>query len=146
MEMDEDYASKKENSDCVMLICDRSIDVMAPLLHEFTYQAMMNDLLNMNEGKYSMKMDAIDSSSSGTQKQATATVDENDAIYLQLRHWHYADAVEYIKDAFNKFLSTNRAASAALTNQDTQGIDSINNMKETLSALPEFQEMKTKVI
>ena len=33
-----------------MIITDRSMDVVAPFLHEFTYQAMINDLLPVING------------------------------------------------------------------------------------------------
>jgi syntaxin-binding protein 1 len=35
----------------VLLLCDRGIDVVTPLLHEFTYQAMAMDLLHLDDGK-----------------------------------------------------------------------------------------------
>lgn len=34
----------------VLFITDRTLDTMAPLLHEFTYQAMCNDLLPIEDG------------------------------------------------------------------------------------------------
>lgn len=34
----------------VLFVVDRSIDPVAPLLHEFWYQAMVNDLLKVEEG------------------------------------------------------------------------------------------------
>lgn len=34
----------------MMYILDRSIDPVAPFLHEFWYQAMVNDLLSVDEG------------------------------------------------------------------------------------------------
>lgn len=34
----------------VLFITDRSMDLFAPFLHEFTYQAMCNDLLDIEDG------------------------------------------------------------------------------------------------
>lgn len=33
-----------------MIITDRAMDTLAPFIHEFTYQAMANDLLPIDEG------------------------------------------------------------------------------------------------
>ena len=35
----------------VLLVCERGFDVVTPLLHEFTYQAMANDLMPIEDGK-----------------------------------------------------------------------------------------------
>jgi syntaxin-binding protein 1 len=34
----------------VLFVVDRSMDPVAPFLHEFTYQAMVNDLLPVEDG------------------------------------------------------------------------------------------------
>ena len=33
-----------------LIITDRTMDMVAPLVHEFTYQAMVNDLLPIEDG------------------------------------------------------------------------------------------------
>jgi syntaxin-binding protein 1 len=35
----------------VLFVVDRSMDPVAPFLHEFTYQAMVNDLLPIEDGR-----------------------------------------------------------------------------------------------
>ena len=35
----------------MLFVVDRSMDPVAPFLHEFTYQAMVNDLLEVEDGK-----------------------------------------------------------------------------------------------
>ena len=39
-----------------MVVTDRAMDAVAPLIHEFTYQAMANDLLPIDDGsKYTLR-------------------------------------------------------------------------------------------
>ncbi len=62
-----------------------------------------------------------------------------------IRHWHFAEAVDYIRNSFGKFLSENKAASQAVGGEGSfKGIDSLKQMKDTLNALPQFQSMKAK--
>ncbi len=50
---DPDYPPKQYQfrPKATVLILERSFDMVAPLLHEFTYQAMINDLLVTASGK-----------------------------------------------------------------------------------------------
>ncbi|KAJ1560234.1 vacuolar sorting protein VPS33/slp1, partial [Cladochytrium tenue] len=156
--VDSDFPKKTAFKRPILIIVERSFDLMAPLLHEFTYQAMMNDLLVLEGGKYSYKAD-------GEQVQQKVALDESDAIWVGLRiaiaawslypyttmaqmlirHWHFAEAVEYIRENFNRFLNENKAAVSALGHDESaSGLESLSKMKDTLTSLPQFQEMKTK--
>ncbi|KAJ3270376.1 vacuolar sorting protein VPS33/slp1, partial [Borealophlyctis nickersoniae] len=144
--LDTDFPPQTEFKRAVLIIADRSLDMVSPLVHEFTYQAMMNDLLVLEGGKYIYKTEGGASTDSNAAQMASANLDEGDPIWMLIRHWHYAEAVEYIRGTFNKFLSENKAAASALgqPGEGATGIDSLKEMKETLSSLPQFQEMKTK--
>ncbi|CAG8830494.1 28211_t:CDS:10, partial [Gigaspora margarita] len=108
----------------VLFILDRTVDMYTPVLHEFTYQAMANDLLPIENGqKYTYSYADEDGSSANKE----ALLDETDSIwktqalttgkynwYIILYHWK--------KD---------KAAN-------------LNDIKKMLATLPQFQTMKEK--
>jgi syntaxin-binding protein 1 len=50
--LDPDFAGLKSKRRASLIIVDRSFDMISPLIHEFTYQAMINDLLALEGGQY----------------------------------------------------------------------------------------------
>jgi syntaxin-binding protein 1 len=40
-----DFPAASDFKKTILIIVDRSFDMMAPFIHEFTYQAMMHDIL-----------------------------------------------------------------------------------------------------
>lgn len=94
------------------MIVDRSIDPAAPLLHEFTYQAMINDLLPVEETenhqgiKYSYEYHQAD----GSLDAKEVTLDEEDNVYKSIRHMHIAECSDRLIEKFNEFLAENKAA------------------------------------
>ncbi|KAG7146229.1 Protein transport protein sec1 like [Verticillium longisporum] len=47
----QDYPPQTNRPASTLIITDRSMDITAPLVHEFTYQAMAHDLLPIREGE-----------------------------------------------------------------------------------------------
>ena len=87
-----------------LFITDRSFDVAAPLLHEFTYQAMCNDLLPITDGtKYRYKFQ----SSSSVYEDMDATLSDADAVWTAIRHMHMREAIDKLMQDFNKFMQDN---------------------------------------
>lgn len=69
----------------ILIIVDRSIDMMAPFIHEFTYQAMMNDILSADKGCQRYTLDdfsPVGDTNSGTASVSFANLDENDPIWV----------------------------------------------------------------
>jgi syntaxin-binding protein 1 len=50
--LDSDFEALKNKKRATLVILDRGVDMISPLIHEFTYQAMMNDILATEGGKY----------------------------------------------------------------------------------------------
>ncbi|KAK8445095.1 hypothetical protein SEVIR_9G259500v4 [Setaria viridis] len=72
---------------CELLIVDRPIDKIAPVIHEWTYDAMCHDLLEMDGTKYTYEV----SKAGSEPEQKEAVLEDHDPLWLELRHTHIAD-------------------------------------------------------
>ena len=118
----------------VLYVVDRSMDLVAPVVHEFTYQAMCHDLLPVREGDkvtYRMK-------SSDDQEERDVEISEKDRIWTSNRHKHMKDTIEKLMGEFQRFIDEN----PHFTNQASDTTTSISAIKDMMAGLPEFQEMK----
>lgn len=82
------------------------MDLFAPVVHEFTYQAMIHDLLPLVEGdKVYYKTALTHSESSGNIKDVE--VGEKDDIWVKNRHLHMKDLLEKLASEFQAFKAKN---------------------------------------
>ncbi|KAG6812785.1 hypothetical protein H0H92_000557 [Tricholoma furcatifolium] len=117
-----------------LIITDRTMDMLAPFLHEFTYQAMANDLLPIDNGtKYTYKFQP----SVGAYEDKTATLSDSDSVWTEVRHMHMREAIDKLMADFNKFLQENAVFKG-------EGAATLNDMKEMLANLPQYQEQREK--
>ncbi|KAF7299290.1 hypothetical protein MIND_00877900 [Mycena indigotica] len=117
-----------------LFITDRTMDMIAPFLHEFTYQAMANDLLPIEGGtKYTYKFQ----SSVGAFEDKTATLSDSDTVWTEVRHMHMREAIDKLMADFNRFLEENAVFNG-------EGAASLNDMKDMLASLPQYQEQREK--
>ena len=82
------------------------MDLFAPLVHEFTYQAMVHDLLPVIEGDhifYRIFAKSDDASDSGKD----AEISEKDSIWVANRHLHMKDLIDKLVTDFEKFRAKN---------------------------------------
>ncbi|KAH9977523.1 Sec1-like protein [Russula compacta] len=117
-----------------LIVTDRAMDVIAPLIHEFTYQAMANDLLPIEDGsKYTYKFQ----SSVGTFEDKTAVLSDSDTVWTDVRHMHMREAIDKLMADFNKFMTDNAGFKG-------EGAATLNDMKDMLASLPQYQEQREK--
>lgn len=99
-----DFPAVSERPRGVLFVVDRTMDPAAPLLHEFWYQAMANDLLKIEDGtRYKYKYE----SSAGERETRVAVLDDTDDVWCSIRHLHMKDAIDRLMTDFGKFAQEN---------------------------------------
>ncbi|KAI0406173.1 Sec1 family protein [Xylaria palmicola] len=120
----------------VLIVTDRSMDLMSPLIHEFTYQAMAHDLLPIkDEDKTTFHMKINEGTPEAEEKDIELS--DRDKVWVENRHKHMKDTIDKLMGDFQKFLDQNPHFTNS--NSDTT---SINAIKDMMAGLPQFTEMK----
>lgn len=88
------------------MITDRTMDLFAPLIHEFTYQAMVHDLLPVIDGDRS-SFKTVLNQGTATEEEREMVLGEEDKIWLENRHLHMKDLLDKLVADFNKFRADN---------------------------------------
>ncbi|CAL5442207.1 unnamed protein product [Camellia sinensis] len=135
---------------CELLILDRSIDQIAPVIHEWTYDAICHDLLNMEGNKY---VHEVPGKAGSAPEKKEVLLEDHDPIWLELRHAHIADASERLHEKMTNFVSKNKAAqihhgSRHDTNPswDRDGSElSTRDLQKMVQALPQYSEQMDKL-
>ncbi|KAJ4716046.1 SNARE-interacting protein KEULE [Melia azedarach] len=126
---------------CELLILDRSVDQIAPVIHEWTYDAICRDLLNMEGNKY---VHEVPSKTGGPPEKKEVLLEEHDPIWLELRHAHIADASERLHEKMTSFISKNKAAQIQ-TGARGGGELSTRDLQKMVQALPQYSEQIDKL-
>ncbi|TKY70865.1 SNARE-interacting protein KEULE [Spatholobus suberectus] len=121
---------------CELLILDRSIDQIAPVIHEWTYDAMCHDLLNMEGNKY---VHGVPGKSGGPAERKEVLLEEQDPVWLELRDTHIADANERLHEKLTNFISKNKAAQIQHGSKGS-GELSTRDIQKMVEALPQYSE------
>ncbi|TVU12758.1 hypothetical protein EJB05_46428 [Eragrostis curvula] len=123
---------------CELLIVDRPIDQIAPVIHEWTYDSMVHDLLEMDGNKYTYEV----SKAGSEPEKKEALLEDHDPIWLELRHAHIADASERLYEKMNNFVAKNKAAQ--LQSRDGGEI-STRDLQKIVQALPQYSDQVEKL-
>lgn len=112
------------------------MDLVAPLVHEFTYQAMAYDLLPIREGdKTTYKASVSEQNTDGVEKDMEIV--EEDQIWTTNRHRHMKDTIDTLMGEFQKFLADNPHFANSNSNATN-----LNVIKDMLAGLPQFTAKK----
>lgn len=121
---------------CELVILDRGIDPIAPVMHEWTYECMCYDLLdvgNNNILKYSV------GTNSGKEEEREVILGEHDPIWLELRHKHIAEASLILNEKMEYFKKANKVAQHKTREQSNDSIDT-GDLRQMVESLPQYRE------
>lgn len=90
----------------ILLIVDRTLDLYAPLLHEFTYQAMAMDIVQSLERTGVYKYTAENEKGEKMENEATLD-DEDDEDWVSIRHLHIIESSEIIFNKITELIKSN---------------------------------------
>jgi len=122
------YDFRKQDTPPLLLLLDRRDDPVTPLLTQWTYQAMVHELLGMSNNRVDLK------NVPGVKKDMQEIVlsSEQDPWFKQTMYLNFGDLGEKIKELVDDYQQKTKS---------NQNIESIEDIKKFVDNYPEFKKL-----
>jgi syntaxin-binding protein 1 len=122
---------------CEVVIMDRGFDPVAPVIHDWTYEPLVYDLLAPQGSVFKYHAQT----QGGQLQEKEHMLNEKDGLWLALRHRHFADACAEIAGRMDEFRSKNAAARRT----GAEDALDVRNMRRLVQALPQYREQLSQL-
>ncbi|ORY17673.1 vacuolar protein sorting-associated protein 45 [Clohesyomyces aquaticus] len=129
---DQLFDFRKTDTPPILLIVDRRDDPVTPLLTQWTYQAMVHELLGINNGR----VDLRDVPDIRPELKEIVLSQDQDPFFKKNMYLNFGDLGQNAKDYVEQFASKQ---------QGTQKLESITDMKRFIEDYPEFRKLSGNV-
>eukprot|EP00708_Paratrimastix_pyriformis_P002290 GAFH01001032.1.p1 GENE.GAFH01001032.1~~GAFH01001032.1.p1 ORF type:complete len:675 (-),score=245.13 GAFH01001032.1:60-2042(-) len=120
-----------------LLVLDRIVDILSPVLHDFSYRSMIYECIEATGHHLKTKF----TSASGAQQDRDIFLNEGDSIWVKNRHLFMGDAFQNLQADMRDFNANNDAAQCF---QDGHISPNVRNLGVAIQKLPEYQRLNEK--
>ncbi|KAF2653740.1 vacuolar protein sorting-associated protein 45 [Lophiostoma macrostomum CBS 122681] len=129
---DQLFDFRKPDTPPLLLIVDRRDDPVTPLLSQWTYQAMVHELLGINNGRVSLH----DVPDVAPEMKEFVLSQDQDPFFKKNMYLNFGDLGQNAKDYLEQFASKK---------QGSRKLESIAEMKHFIEEFPEFRKLSANV-
>jgi len=129
-----------ERDRSTVLLLDRSSDCLTPLMHDFTYQAMVNDLLKVYGDKITYKAESPDNPRKTEDKDVL--LNDKDKLWVEMRGEHIAKVIEVLSGRIQEVVNS---STSNVARKDKGSNMSLAQLASALKELPEYREVMSKL-
>lgn len=126
------FEFRKTDVTPILLILDRRDDAVTPILNQWTYQAMVHELIGISNNR--INLTNVPSISKELQEVVLSA--EHDEFYANNMYSNFGEIGNNIKDLMDEFQNKSKSH---------EKIESISDMKQFLEQYPQFKKMSGTV-
>lgn len=126
------FSFRKTDTPPILLILDRRDDPVTPLLTQWTYQAMVHELIGINNGR----VDLRDVPEIRPELREIVLSQDQDPFFKKAMYQNFGDLGQNIKEYVDQYQSKTKS---------NMNIESIADMKRFVEDYPEFRKLSGNV-
>ena len=132
-----------ERDRSTLLLLDRASDCLTPLMHDFTYQPMVHDLLKMEGDKITYAAETAEDPTKTEDKDVL--LNEKDKLWVELRGKHIAQVIEILSGRIQEVVNSSTGSALSKSKNSDGSTMSLSQMASALKDLPEYREIMSKL-